>query len=306
MSIKLPFLIVLASVLISDINMADDPQWQPLWPDTPPGVTTDSPNQADIPEILWTAVPSDVPTAAVVILPGGGYGGHALDHEGDQIARWFQSMGISSLICRYRVRGRGDDARGNDGKGYGHPYPMLDAQRAIQTLRARAGQWNVDPNRVGVLGFSAGGHLASTVSTKFAKLDLESVDPVARFSSRPDFCILCYPVIGFGKPYTHRGSQNNLLGKDAVAELVASLSNEDQVSEQTPPTFLFHTAEDKVVPAENSLMYFLACKEHGVNTELHVFPNGGHGLGLAADVDGTRQWPALCQQWLRSVGMIDD
>lgn len=288
--------------------MADEFQWKPLWPGTPPdvpGVTVDSPGEGDLPAFHWTQVQFDVsglvPTAAVVVLPGGGYGNLALDHEGKQIAAWLESIGISSLICRYRHRGVG-----NEGKGYGHPSPMLDAQRAIQVVRSNAKQWNVDPNRIGVLGFSAGGHLASTVSTKFADADSESDDPVLRVSSRPDFSILCYPVIGFGKPYSHRGSQTNLLGKDAPTELVALLSSEDQVSKQAPPTFLFHTAEDRVVPVENSIEYFMACKKHGVQAELHVFPNGGHGLGLAASVEGARQWPALCEQWLRNIGMIDD
>ena len=270
----------------------------PLWADGAPGVTTDG--VGDHPELLLTLVKSDKPTAGVVILPGGGYGGHAMGHEGHDFAQWFHSLGISSVICTYRLRGKG-----NDGKGYGHPAPMQDAQRAIQTLRARAKEWNLDPRRIGVIGFSAGGHLCSTVSTKFAAPISNADDPIQRVSSRPDFSILCYPVIGFDKPYTHRGSQRNLLGENADPELVKSLSNESQVSEKTPPTFIFHTGQDKPVPVENSIQYFLACQKLGVPVEMHVFPKGRHGVGLAKDLDGARQWPALCADWLRRIGMRD-
>lgn len=262
-----------------------------LWESGIPG--SDLSGNGDVPELIIHQVTSDQPTAGVVILPGGGYGGHAIDHEGHAFAQWFDSMGISSAICTYRMRGKG-----NQGKGYGHPAPMIDAQRAIQTLRSRAKELNLDPDRIGVIGFSAGGHLASTVSTQFSEADPNAADPILRVSSRPDFCILCYPVIALGKPFTHRGSQNNLLGPDADAELVQSLSNETRVSNQTPPTFLFHTAADKTVPVQNSLVYYEACVSHGVDVEMHLFNNGHHGLGLAASTPGASQWPGLCQQWL--------
>ncbi|MCG8650392.1 MAG: alpha/beta hydrolase [Pirellulales bacterium] len=270
---------------------------RPLWPDMPPGA--EHRGEGDVPELLITQVDSKEPTAAVVILPGGGYGGHAMDHEGHQFAEWFESLGVTSAICTYRLRGKG-----NAGKGYGHPYPMLDAQRAIQTLRAEAERWNLDPNRIGVIGFSAGGHLASTVSTHFAEPDSGSADPIAHVSSRPNFSILCYPVIAFGKPYTHKGSQRNLIGADPDPELLVSLSNERQVSEQTPPTFLFHTAADKVVPVQNSLDYFIACQQNNVAAEIHVFPDGHHGVGLARNIAGASQWPKLCEQWLRREGVV--
>ncbi len=262
-----------------------------LWEDGVPGV--DLAGDGDVPELIIRQVKSDRPTAGVVILPGGGYGHHAIDHEGHAFAEWFDSMGISSAICTYRMRGKG-----NEGKGYGHPAPMMDAQRAIQTLRSQAKKLNLDPNRIGVIGFSAGGHLASTVATQFAEAEPNAVDPVQRVSSRPDFCILCYPVIALGKPFTHQGSQNNLLGKDASAALIESLSNETRVSERTPPTFLFHTAADKAVPVQNSLVYYEACVEHGVDVEMHLFNDGRHGLGLASSTPGASQWPGLCQQWL--------
>jgi len=270
---------------------------EPLWPGAAPGSSATEPG--DVPELFVSLVTSDQPTAGVVILPGGGYGGHAMDHEGHQLADWFASLGISSAICTYRMRGKG-----NDGKGYGHPYPMLDAQRAIQTLRGRADTWNLDPQRIGVIGFSAGGHLASTVSTHFAETAAASDDSIAKESSRPDYAILCYPVIGFDKPYTHRGSQRNLLGDHPDPALLKLLSNEEQVSGTTPPTFLFHTAADRPVPVANSIEYFRACRQHGVPVELHVFPNGRHGLGLAKGVPGAEQWPQLCEDWLRRLRVV--
>ncbi len=269
----------------------------PLWPDLPPGTTLRE--DGDVPQLIITRVKSDTPTAGVVILPGGGYGGHAMDHEGHQFSAWFESLGITSAICTYRLRGKG-----NDGKGYGHPAPMQDAQRAIQTLRARAKELNLDPNRIGVIGFSAGGHLCSTVSTHFADARPDSPDPIARVSSRPDFSILCYPVIALGKPHTHRGSQRNLIGDNPDASLLKSLSNEQQVTAETPPTFLFHTGKDTVVPPQNSVEYYLACLRHEVPAELHVFHEGRHGLGLAGKQPGANQWPNLCADWLRRQGMV--
>ncbi len=216
-----------------------------LWPEGAPDSPAGSQQDGDTPELILTLAASSQPTAAVVILPGGGYQNHAMDHEGYQFADWFQSMGITSAICTYRHRGKG-----NEGKGYGHPMPMMDAQRAVQTLRARCEEWNIDPKRIGVIGFSAGGHLASTISTHFAQPDLTSNDPIAHAASRPDFAILCYPV-----------------------------------------------------PADNSLLYYQACLKHGVPAELHVFPEGRHGLGLAREQPGASQWPALCQDWLRRIGV---
>ena len=271
---------------------------EPLWSGKPPHAEFSE--AGDVPQLIVTKVTSDTPTAGVVILPGGGYNGHAMDHEGYQFAAWFHELGVTSAICTYRLRGKG-----NDGKGYGHPVPMLDAQRAIQTLRARAKELNLDSQRIGVIGFSAGGHLASTVSTHFADPDPTSSDRMARVSSRPDFSILCYPVIAFGKPYTHKGSERNLIGRNPSSELVELLSNDRQVSAQTPPTFLFHTSADKVVPVQNSVDYFLACQRHGVAAELHVFPEGRHGVGLAPDTPGAQQWPAICRQWLKRIGVVE-
>jgi acetyl esterase/lipase len=285
-----------ASVLAEDVPPAGS-LTEPLWPGLPPGSTLQG--DGDVPKLILTKARSESPTAAVVILPGGGYGGHAMGHEGYEFAEWFQSLGVTSAICTYRLRGKG-----NGGEGYGHPAPMLDAQRAIQTLRSRANELNVDPNRIGVIGFSAGGHLCSTVSTRFSAPDPTSTDLVARVSSRPDFSILCYPVIAFGQPYTHKGSERNLIGANPDPELISALSNEQQVSDQTPPTFLFHTGQDSAVPTQNSIEYYLACLRAGVPAELHVFAEGRHGLGLARSLPGASQWPSLCESWLRRSGFV--
>lgn len=294
-------LALLAAILLSNgsdvVGQEQAGETMELWQGGVPGVTLKA--DGDVPKLILRKVKSDQPTAGVVILPGGGYGGHAIGHEGHDFADWFESMGVTSVICTYRLRGKG-----NAGKGYGHPVPMQDAQRAIQTMRANAEKWNLDPNRIGVIGFSAGGHLCSTVSTRFNEGDPTSDDPIARVSSRPDFSILCYPVIGFDKPYTHQGSQRNLLGANPDPQLVASLSNESQVTSKTPPTFLFHTAEDKPVPVQNSVQYYLSCIKHNVPVEMHLFPEGRHGLGLATQQPGANQWPALCKDWLKRRGII--
>jgi acetyl esterase/lipase len=182
--------------------------------------------------------------------------------------------------------------------------PMMDGQRAIRTVRARAEEWNVDPARIGVMGFSAGGHLASTLGTHFDNGNPDADDPIERASSRPDFMILCYAVITMELPYTHRGSRQNLLGGDPDEALVRSLSNELQVTRDTPPTFLFHTDADTGVPAENSVQFYLALRRAGVPAELHIYRTGGHGVGLAEDIPGTKTWPDRCRDWLRGQGLL--
>jgi acetyl esterase/lipase len=273
---------------------AAEPQTQLLWPEGAP--EAQGTEAKDKPTLIVYPAPSDSNTgAAVVICPGGGYGHLAMGHEGHDIAKWLNSFGVTGAICDYRHRG----------KGYGHPAPLQDAQRAIRTVRTRAAEWGVNPQRIGILGFSAGGHLASTAATHFDAGDDKAVDPIQRVSCRPDFAILCYAVIAFDEPFTHRGSQNNLLGKEPPAELVRSLSNEKQVTPQTPPTFLWHTDEDTGVPPENSNVFYAALKKAKVPAELHVFARGRHGLGLALDVPGTNQWSKLCEAWLKNRGLLD-
>jgi acetyl esterase/lipase len=263
-----------------------------LWPDGAPGAKGNQP--ADKPTLTVSLPdPAKATGAAVVICPGGGYVTLALGHEGRDTAKWLNSFGVAGFVLEYRHRG----------KGYGHPAPMEDAQRAIRTVRARASEWKINPARIGILGYSAGGHLASTAATHFDRGNPAAADPIARVGCRPDFLILCYPVIAFDEPYTERGTRQNLLGKDPPAALMRSLSNEKQVTKETPPTFLFHTDED-FLTAENSIQFYLALHRAGVPAELHVFRKGAHGLGLAPNTPGTSAWPACCEAWMRNQGLL--
>jgi acetyl esterase/lipase len=272
---------------------ADEPKVLLLWPEGAPGAKGTEP--ADKPTLTVCLPDAEKATGtAVVICPGGGYGHLALDHEGKQIAAWLNSLGVAGIILEYR----------HHGKGYEHPAPLQDAQRAIRTVRAVAAAWKIDPTHIGVMGFSAGGHLASTVGTHFDQGRADAKDPIERASCRPDFLILCYPVIMFGEDLTHKGSQRNLIGADADPELVKSLSNEKQVTAQTPPTFLFHTDQDTAVPVENSVQFYLALRRAQVPAELHIYRTGKHGLGLAGDVPGTANWPKQCEDWLRGQGLL--
>lgn len=294
--VLIPALCVMLTFAItpSSLPAAAEPKAELLWPNGAPGAKGDQP--ADKPTlIVHLPEAGEANGAAVVVCPGGGYGHLAMGHEGQEIADWLNSFGVAALICDYRHRG----------KGYGHPAPLQDAQRAIRTARARAAEWKIDPGRIGIMGFSAGGHLASTAGTHFDAGDPGAADPVQRVSSRPDFLILCYPVIALDEPYSHRGSQRNLLGEEAGPELIRNLSNEKQVTAQTPPTFLFHTDEDKGVPPENSVMFYLALRRAGVPAEMHIYRVGRHGLGLAAETPGTSNWPKQCQDWMRGLGLLE-
>lgn len=265
---------------------------EPLWPKGAPDAK--GMEAKDIPQLIVHVPEKDQAVrSAIVICPGGGYGGLAMDHEGKQIAQWLNENGIAAFICDYRHRG----------KGYGHPAPLQDAQRAIRTVRARAEEFNLDANKIGILGFSAGGHLASTAATHFAAGKPDADDPIEKVSCRPDFAVLCYAVIAFNQPFTHRGSQKNLLGENPDPELVKSLSNELQVTSETPPTFLWHTYEDTGVPPDNSLAFYSALVKNKVPGELHIYEKGRHGIGLAKGIVGTERWPDDCIAWLVNRGM---
>lgn len=279
--------------LLFALSTVAQPVREPLYDGTPPGSKGEGPHHT--PTLTWFMAPASNNTGvAVVICPGGGYGGLATGHEGQQIGAWLNSFGVSGVMVEYRM------SKG----GYRHPIPLLDAQRAVRTVRARAKRLGVDPAKIGIIGFSAGGHLASTVITHFDAGRSDAEDPVERESSRPDFAILCYPVIAFDQPYTHRGSQNNLIGKDADKALIDLLSNEKQVTAQTPPTFLFHTDADTGVPAENSIVFYQALRKAKVPAELHIFAVGNHGLGLAASTEGTRLWPTALKSWLHNMKFL--
>lgn len=264
-----------------------------LWPAGAPGAN--GKDAKDKPTLITYLPAKDKATGtAVIVCPGGGYGGLAMGHEGHDIAKWYNSIGVAAFICDYRHRG----------KGYGHPAPLQDAQRAIRTVRSRAEQLEIKPNQIGIMGFSAGGHLASTAGTHFDAGDPNAADPIQKLSCRPDFLCLCYPVIAFDEPYTHKGSQRNLLGADADPELVKKLSNEKQVTKETPPAFLWHTTEDTGVPPQNSIYFYLAMKQAGVPAELHVFEKGRHGVGLAIGITGTSDWPNRYRDWLLNRGLL--
>lgn len=222
---------------------------------------------------------------AIIICPGGGYGGRAY-HEGKPIAQWLNSLGISAFVLRYRVA------------PYQYPCALLDIQRAIRTVRFKADQFRVNPDKIGILGFSAGGHLVSNAGTSYDKGNKHAEDIIERESCRPDLLVLCYPVITLKEPYAHVGSRNNLLGKEALPEKVEQLSSEAQVSEDTPPTFLWHTSDDAAVPVENSLLFAAALSKHKVLFDLHVYAKGRHGLGLAEDEEHTNEWTSACASWL--------
>jgi acetyl esterase/lipase len=258
----------------------------PLWNQAAPGALGNEPE--DIPSL--TTYPAEQPTgAAVIVCPGGGYG-HLAPHEGEPFAQFLAKQGITSYVLKYRL-----------GPRYKHPVMLQDVSRAIRTVRANAVAWKLDPKRIGVMGFSAGGHLASSVSVHFDDGDSSAKDPIDRVSSRPDVSILCYPVITMMNDFTHMGSQNNLIGNDAPAELKEKMSSERQVTKNTPPAFIYHRYGDGAVPLENPLQYAAALRKAGVRCELHVYDADGHGQGFAPgaiDAD----WTERLAKWLKKQG----
>lgn len=265
-----------------------------LWPEGAPGRVGEE--EVDKPWLWFYPVEAGQGCGtAVVVCPGGGYAVHAVDHEGTQVARWLNARGITAFVLKYRL-----------GPRYRHPAPMQDVQRAIQHVRAHAAQYGVVPHRIGVMGFSAGGHLASTCATHFVEPKPDASDPVERVSSRPDFAVLAYPVISMIEPWGHAGSKRNLLGENPDPELARLLSNDLQVTAHTPPVFLFHTGEDAGVPVENSLAFYAACRRHKVPAELHVYQFGPHGVGLAPGDPALHTWKDRLYDWLRNNGLLAD
>ena len=261
----------------------------PLWAEGAPLAV--GKEESDIPTITVWKKPesSKQPLAAVVICPGGGYGGLATDHEGKDPAEFLTGLGIQAFILRYRLAQK-----------YQHPAPILDCQRAIRWVRANAKTYNLDSDKIGIWGFSAGGHLASTASTQFTSSNPEAKDPIDRPSSRPNFSILCYPVISMEPPVTHNGSRKNLLGPNPDPELAKSLSNHLRVTANTPPTFIFHTREDKAVIIQNSDLYAESLKKAGVEHEFIIFDKGSHGVGLGGKDPVLSLWHKKLEKWLKS------
>lgn len=289
---------IIAAGVVAIVVAEDVASSQPveiLWPDGAPGAKGDQ--EGDKPTLTIYLPPKEKAAGTgVVICPGGGYGFLAMDHEGHQVAQWLNSLGVAGFILKYRHR--------NSGAGYGHPAPLQDAQRAIRMVRSRAKEWNVDPNRVGIIGFSAGGHLTTTAGTHFDKGVSNAKDPIERFSCRPDFMIPIYPVVSLTEWYVHSGSRRNLLGDNPDANMPESLSNEKQVTADTPPTFLVHANDDTGVPPENSIYFYLALRKAKVPVEMHIYEKGGHGFGLGKKDSAASEWPVACASWMRERGLL--
>lgn len=288
-------------IMLSVVSLASA-QWANLWPIEAPGAKqppagTEKTGEGlrltdiEIPQYQVYLPEKDKATgAAVVILPGGGYGILASGHEGHEIAKWLTERGIAGIVVKYRVSS-------NPAFGYQFPVPLLDARRAIRTVRAKAGEWGIDPKKVGIMGFSAGGHLASLCTTRFGdSFTQETQDGVDKENCRPDFSILIYPVISMDPAITHSGSRKNLLGGNPDATLVEKCSTERAVTKETPSVFLLSTSDD-MVDCRNSLSFAAACKAKGVPVSLHLFESGGHGYGLHGKGNLTI-WPTLLEQWL--------
>jgi acetyl esterase/lipase len=286
--------LLLTVLLTAATASAAEPAVELLWPHGAPLAKGDSEN--DKPNVtVYPATAEKRSVAAVVVCPGGGYGALAMDHEGKQVAEWLNSLGVTAFVLKYRHRNT----------GYGHPAPMLDAQRAMRFARANADKFHIESNKIGILGFSAGGHLASTVGTHFDDGRRDADDPIDRESCRPDFMVLVYPVISFTSEFTHGGSKKNLLGDQPDERLVENLSNEKQVNERTPPTFLMHTNEDRGVPAENSVLFYLALRKAKIPAELHIYEKGPHGVGLAPKDPVLSTWAKRCEDWMRGREIIN-
>lgn len=276
-------------------------EWQNLWPAEAPGAPQPAKgtetegkggrlSMIEVPQ-YWVYLPDKEKAtgAAAVIFPGGGYGILAANHEGHDYAKWLAERGIAGIVVKYRV---------GKGLGYQYPVPLLDARRAIRTVRSKAKEWNLDTGKIGVMGSSAGGHLAALCATRFDDtFKEETSDEIDKLSAKPDFAILCYPVISMSSQVGHSGSRTNLAGPDASAELLEKLSPELAVSPETPPTFLVHTSDDGV-DCRNSLLFASALKQHGVPYALHIFEKGGHGYGMNGKGD-LAKWPDLLDGWLK-------
>jgi len=274
------------------LNFTAETETFPLWEHGAPGAVGSTPE--DTPTItVYPPLSSTLSQTAVVIAPGGSYGRLASNHEGRQLANWFNAMNVTALVLKYRL-----------GPKYHHPIELGDAQRAIRWTRAHADEYGFRPDRVGLMGFSAGGHLASTAGTHFDAGNPAAPDPIDRVSCRPDFLILAYPVITMLPPFAHEGSVNNLLGPNASTDLRRQLSNELNVTPETPPTFLFSTTADTVVPPENTVIFYMALRKAGVPTEMHIFEKGPHGVGLDLADPVLGMWPTLLADWLRSRGLL--
>jgi acetyl esterase/lipase len=275
----------------------------PLWDRKAPGAVGDT--ETDKPSLKVFLAPNNKANgAAVVVCPGGGYGGLADDHEGKQVAEFLNGLGVSAFVLKYRTANK-------ERPGPLEGAPLQDAQRAIRLVRFHAKDYGIDANRVGIWGFSAGGHLASTAATHFDNGLLKDGDAIDKMGCRPDFAILAYPVITMEASVTHGGTRNNLIGPMPDEKQIELYSNEKHVTKETPPTFIFHTSADTAVPVENAVRFYLACKKAGVPVEMHIYEKGRHGVGLGRDPKWTggeksvASWPDLLGDWMKSRGLLE-
>ncbi len=285
-------LLTIALLFAAGLARAQTPETIPLWENRAPGALGDA--DTDRPTLtIFRAAGRQTGGTSVIVAPGGGYVNLSMDKEGRQIASWFNAMGVTAFVLKYRL-----------GPRYHHPIELGDAQRAIRLVRSQAMQFGVAPDRIGMMGFSAGGHLAATAGTKFDDGNASAPDEVDRVGSRPDFLILAYPVISFDPAIAHAGSVRSLLGENPAPALLQELSADLHVTAQTPPTFLFSTNADSAVPAENTIRFYLALRQAKVPAEMHIFENGPHGVGLDLGDPALSLWPTLLTNWLRGRGLL--
>jgi acetyl esterase/lipase len=282
-----------------------DPVTIPLWPEGVPGAKAGVPaelNDADgrtefVSEPTLTVFRPAIDKAngtAVIICPGGGYVRLSTQREGVQYANWLSSLGVTTFVLKYRM------------KEFGHPAPLQDVLRAVRLVRSRADEFKINPDRIGVMGSSAGGHLAASAGTLFANAAGKTGDSLDAVNARPDFLILMYPVITLdGSAATHLGSRRSLLGENPTPELMQLLSPEKQVTKDTPPTLLIHTQEDKTVAVENSILFYQALTRAGVPAEMYLFEHGAHGMGMRPNLGTSSDWPARAGEWLKNRGLLD-
>jgi len=284
--------LTIAFILSAGFALAQTPDTIPLWENRAPGALGDA--DTDRPTLtIFRAVARQGGVTSVIVAPGGGYTNLSMDKEGRQVASWFNAMGVTAFVLKYRL-----------GPRYHHPIELGDAQRAVRLVRSRAMQFGVAPDRIGMMGFSAGGHLAATAGTRFDDGNAGASDEVDRASSRPDFLILAYPVISFDPAIAHAGSVRSLLGENPAPTLLQELSADLHVNAKTPPTFLFSTNADTAVPAENTIRFYLALRQAKVPAEMHIFENGPHGVGLDLGDPALSLWPTLLTNWLRGRGLL--
>lgn len=282
---------------------AREPGVIPLWPEGVPGakpdggverIVDDRVYNVQVPTLTHYPAPADRACGtAIIMCPGGGYTRLAIAKEGSGLARLLNGLGVTVFVLKYRL------------VEYGHPAPLQDVLRAVRLVRARAKEFGVDPARIGVMGSSAGGHLAASAATLYDGPEGRTGAPLDATSARPDFIALLYPVITMKPPYVHAGSRRSLLGDQPAEALVERLSVETQVTKDTPPAFLVHTGEDTSVPLENSILFYQALRRAGVAAELHLFEKGAHGFGTAPGLGPTSDWPARLEAWMRSHGWLD-